>query len=211
MPLKLISSGGGSVILDANTTASTYTVNVPAEGGSMLTTGSLSGVNASAMSVGTIPQLRMPAGNVLGMAYGLNPYRAGAGQILSTSSTSFVDTGIYCTYTPKRSNSLLLVQCIVQSHSGGVSTNQGIQYKIYRDGTNLTTGLGGNAESAAFYHDSGHTRDFYGTFPFGWVTTSNSTTTTTFRIYVAAWIDSSAIRINGHDGQSMITVMEIAQ
>ncbi len=58
MPLKLISTGGGSVILAANSTASTFTVNVPAEGGSMLT--SASGLNASNMTSGTLPTARLP-------------------------------------------------------------------------------------------------------------------------------------------------------
>ena len=52
MPLKLITSGGGSVILDANSTASTVTLNVPAAGGALFTSqgGTISGnvgINAS--------------------------------------------------------------------------------------------------------------------------------------------------------------------
>lgn len=39
MPLKLISTGGGSVILEANNTGSNYTVNVPAVNGTAVTTG----------------------------------------------------------------------------------------------------------------------------------------------------------------------------
>lgn len=39
MPLKLITSGGGSVILDANTTGSTFTLTAPARNGTLITTG----------------------------------------------------------------------------------------------------------------------------------------------------------------------------
>lgn len=39
MPLKLITAGGGSVILDANTTASNYTLTAPARNGSLITSG----------------------------------------------------------------------------------------------------------------------------------------------------------------------------
>jgi hypothetical protein len=38
MPIKLISSGGGSVILDAPSTGSNFTVNVPALNGNLVTT-----------------------------------------------------------------------------------------------------------------------------------------------------------------------------
>ena len=45
MPLKLITSGGGSVILDANTTGSNFTINVPAVNASLFTSlgGSITG------------------------------------------------------------------------------------------------------------------------------------------------------------------------
>jgi hypothetical protein len=41
MPLKLLSTGGGSVLLTANTTGSDFTVNVPPENGTMFTSASL--------------------------------------------------------------------------------------------------------------------------------------------------------------------------
>lgn len=60
MPLKLITGGGGSVILDANTTASNYTMYVPAENGTLVTTSSAILGNATALSSGTVPTARLP-------------------------------------------------------------------------------------------------------------------------------------------------------
>ena len=69
MPIKINSASGGSVTLDVPATGSTYTHTLPAESGTIITTGTLSGINATAMSVGTIPRSRMPAGTVLQMVH----------------------------------------------------------------------------------------------------------------------------------------------
>ena len=52
MPLKLLSSGGGSVLLTANTTASDFTVNVPAVNGNMVTTADTGSITQSMLGAG---------------------------------------------------------------------------------------------------------------------------------------------------------------
>ena len=136
MPLKLITAGGGSVILDANSTASTFTVNVPAQGGAMLTTGSLTGINASAISAGTLPSDRLPSSGISATALTtgtLPATRLPAGSILqvvtarngdyySTSSQSWVDiTGLSLNITPSSTSSKIFLMLSF----GRVTTNAG--------------------------------------------------------------------------------------
>jgi hypothetical protein len=144
MPLKLISSGGGSIILDANTTASNYTINVPAEGGSMLTSGSLSGVNASAMSVGTVPKLRFPTGCVLQVV-----------QTVMSTTTSVAANGterqiseLNSNITPLSSSSKILITlnlnfCAYQTTYGGYFKRNGTAIGIGDSaGSRQRVGLG---------------------------------------------------------------------
>jgi|694.fasta_scaffold93627_2 hypothetical protein len=56
MPLKLISAGGGSVILSANSTGTNYTVTVPAENGIAITSGATTRL---------VPRASLPAGSIL--------------------------------------------------------------------------------------------------------------------------------------------------
>jgi hypothetical protein len=52
MPLKLNSSGGGSVTLDVPSTASTFTATIPANTGTVVTTGSTAAVTPAMLSTG---------------------------------------------------------------------------------------------------------------------------------------------------------------
>ena len=52
MPLKLNSSGGGSVTLDVPSTASTFTATVPANSGTLVTTGSTAAVTQAMLASG---------------------------------------------------------------------------------------------------------------------------------------------------------------
>lgn len=52
MPLKLNSSGGGSVTLDVPSTASTFTATVPANTGTVVTTGSTAAVSQAMLASG---------------------------------------------------------------------------------------------------------------------------------------------------------------
>jgi hypothetical protein len=130
MPLKLITGGGGSVILDANTTASNYTMYVPAENGSLLT--SSSGLNASALSTGTvsgdrlptIPRAKMPAGAIL--------------QVVSTTKTSTTsiavganqwnefDGAFRVTIVPTTSSNKILITAWIS----GAQTTGTVRYKF---------------------------------------------------------------------------------
>ncbi len=136
MPLKLLSPGGGSVLLQANTTSLDYTLTVPAETANLITTATSSGINASAISVGTLDSGRLPSSGISATALTagtLPTARLPAGCILqvvtarngdyySTSSQSWVDiTGLSLNITPSSTSSKIFLMLSF----GRVTTNAG--------------------------------------------------------------------------------------
>lgn len=218
MPLKLITSGGGSVILDANSTASTYTVNVPAQGGAMLTTGSLSGVNASAMSVGTIPKARMPTGSILQVVQTVKR------DAFSTTGTAFVDiTGFNATITPLFSTSKILVDIVMSCGEAGDAFPA---FYVNRNGTviDLSDGISPGQRVTIGYTNTGaDTRDQYlmTVVPFKYLDSPSSTSALTYQVQMSPMRTASRTAhlnrmntigdANQMTGISTITLMEIAQ
>ena len=68
MPLKLLSSGGGSVIVNATSTGSNFTVNVPAVNGNIVTTA----------DSGTITQAMLGSGVYAGYGPAFSVYQSSA-------------------------------------------------------------------------------------------------------------------------------------
>ena len=109
MSIVLQSSGGGSVTLQEAVTASNLTITVPAVTGTMLTTA----------STGTVLQVVNTTNTT---AY-------------STTSSSFVSTGITASITPSFSTSKILVlfSCAVSN----TTTNGSIDLSVSRGGTEV--------------------------------------------------------------------------
>ncbi len=134
MPLKLITGGGGSVILDANTTATTYTMYVPAENGTLVTTASPVLGNASGLTTGTLPTARlpsipksnMPSGSILQVVNTLKSDTMASG----TSETWLDVTGMSATITPTSSTSKIYVHVCVGRFYG---TNS-VVWRVLRNG-----------------------------------------------------------------------------
>ena len=68
MPIKLLSSGGGSVIVNATSTGSNFTVNVPAVNGNIVTTA----------DTGTITQAMLGSGVYAGYGPSFAAYQSSA-------------------------------------------------------------------------------------------------------------------------------------
>lgn len=128
MPLKLISPGGGSVILSAPTTGSTYTLTTPAVTANLVTTGDSATITNSmlgASSVG-ISQLGY-SGAIIGYQHYQNSTRTS----LSASTSATLWSGI--SYTKKvAASKLVIVGQIVFSSAN--SYNMGYWWKIGNSG-----------------------------------------------------------------------------
>lgn len=217
MPLKLITAGGGSVILDANSTASTYTVNVPAQGGAMLTTGSLSGINASAISTGTMPKANLPAGSILQVK---STTFSSASYTSSSTSTSFVDSGLYVTFDNnlRDSNSkVLAVFDIFFGQTDASSAWATVTYgTIYEGGVNRGDSSYGLIAGNSIAGSGGSYMQYDASSLSGsCLFTPSTTTTPTVRFYYKSqngYITSYINRMgnSSYPGASTMTIMEIA-
>jgi hypothetical protein len=106
MPIKLQSSGGGAVTIDVPSTASTYTLTAPAETAAIITSVSASGINASALSAGTIPRARMFAGCIFQVQ---QTWWNGAATLAAGSFTNHPNLSVAITPTSATSKILVMV------------------------------------------------------------------------------------------------------
>jgi hypothetical protein len=97
MAVKLLSSSSGSVTLDVPVTASNFALTLPAANGTVITTGSTGQV---------IPKAALPTGSVLQV---VNTYNGNSSDITTTSLT-FVASGISASITPIFATSRIFIQ-----------------------------------------------------------------------------------------------------
>lgn len=152
--------------------------------------------------------LGQPYGAVLQVVHAkvAAPVSSAAGYF-STTSTSRVSTGLTASITPKFANSKLLVKLVVQGNYQAGPASKGATFWIYRDGQNTTSGGLNNAAVFAF---AASMNDEYNTSSADVWVNAGSTATTTFSLDCAVW-SSGTLRISGHDGQTSLTIFEIAQ
>ncbi len=228
MPIKLISSGGGSVILDAPPTGTNFNVTVPAENGSVITTAASSGINASAMSVGTVPKLRLPSSSVLQV---VQTHVTDAYAISSSGYGSITDTALTASITPLSTSSKILV--MVDSIWGATESAQHVSQRLKRtiggsstfvgDATNAGSrplSQGGNGSQLAYSFGAGYAY-YLGTSYMRFLdspsTTSSITYTLTVGPYTSGIIYLNRTRDDRAGGTydprctSSIILMEIAQ
>lgn len=139
-------SGSGTFTIASPNSNSNFTLTLPAESGTALTTGTTTGISASALSTGTIPRARMFAGAVLQVV------SANKTDTFSTTSTSYTDvTGLGATITPSSASSTILVFVSLQyalSGSGGAM-------RLTRNGTAIGGGTAAGSRPSALGHTSG--------------------------------------------------------
>ena len=119
-------SGTGTFTISAPNGNTDRTLVLPDEAGTVLTT---AGVPASAM----------PAGSGIQGVTG-----SSSGAIITTTSSSFVSSGVSFTFTPKLANSKILVSFYFTGTSTSGGAVGGSKYTIYRDSTNLYGGMPNN-------------------------------------------------------------------
>jgi hypothetical protein len=123
MPIKLNSTGGGSVSIDVPSTASTYTLTAPAETGNIITTGTTSRV---------MPKAAMPSGSVIQVV------QAVITNTFSTTSQAWVDiTGLSVNITPTSSTSKILV---LVDLALGPTSGSGASARLLRNGSAIYVG-----------------------------------------------------------------------
>ena len=125
--IKLKGSTSGDVTITVPAEAGSNTITIPATTGTMLDTNSV------------IASAKLPAGTILQVVQGRTK------ALVTTTSTSFVDTGLTATITPSSTSSKILVICNQNGifHSGTAGTF--LSLILLRGSTNVT------ADAAAPY------------------------------------------------------------
>ena len=176
--IKLKGDTSGELTIQAPSVAGTNTITLPASTGTVLTD--------------TAPK----AGNVLQVVHYLWQSNT------STTSTSYVDSGLTATITPSSTSSKILVI----GSANAVFTqavNTGVRIGLFNGVTELTT--------PAFYaaYDTAST-DNQRNVPFSNLHSPSSTSAQTYIIKFYRNTGSGSVAIGANDSNSFITLMEIA-
>ena len=173
----------GAITLAAPSVAGTNTITLPASTGTVLTTGS--------------PQ----SGGVIQVVQG-----SLAGQT-STSSSSFVSTGLTATITPKFSTSKIRIICSVLHAYVGVN-GVSVFSTLYRNSTTnfQPTSSGANQNFGQVYANSSNVLC---NNTFSLLDSPATTSATTYTVYIAAGGGGTAY-INQNGSTSFIQLLEIA-
>jgi hypothetical protein len=159
--------------------------------------------SASNITTGTLPKAQLPTGSVLQVVNArLSPYT-------STSSTSYVDTGLTASITPTSSTSKILAFASINGCEKG-NNNASMRFQLVRNSTSILL-----FENAIFAGTSG-SGFTYGNTSTSFLDSPATTSATTYKVQFSISNGSGIIYINnyaaGGDNTTncTLTLMEIA-
>ena len=169
----------------------------------------LSKIDAANFLTGTIPQ-----GNVANASLGaVTALPAGVGgkvlQVvtatdntpLSSSSTSYIDTGLSASITPSSSSNKVLVIVTTGVHGVDTPTTQGMYLKLVRDSTDLIQqNSWGSHHSINFIYGQGHC--------FNYLDSPSSTSSTTYKLQYKSGDGTNHVLENG--STAVMTLLEVS-
>jgi len=181
MSIVLQSTSGGSVTINEPTTASNFTQTLPAASGTIITTGNI------------------PAGSVLQVIQATNSTQ------VSTTSSSYVTTGLSASITPTSSSNKVLV---IATTTERATVLTDILTTIFRGtvaGTNLA-GAGGSGMSIKYNNQASEPSSVTNVFLDSPATTSATTYTFAFRSSVSG----QSSNVQDANTLGTIILMEVA-
>jgi len=156
--------------------------------------------NASNISSGTLGKPRLPTGSVLqvvGSTYNTT---------VTTSGTSLITTGLTATITPTSASSKIYVMLVNPMRRNAVSSyTYGMQVAIFRNGSNIVTGM----SNMGYSDPVGNMAESW-LIPYNYLDSPATTSATTYTMYFGmtstGYSGSSCVDSN----TATITLMEIA-
>ena len=118
------------------------------------------------------------------------------------ASTSTSTTGHSATITPKYSNSIIVIHCMMGGEVFS-SSNTGIGFKVLKDSTEIYN------NDYAIYNSSNNAQRI-DQVPILFKETSGSTSARTYKVQASRRSSDGTARVNAY-GESCMTIMEIAQ
>jgi len=188
MSIRLFNPSGGFIDLNAGgdgTAANVFTL--PAETGTLITT---AGVPKAALPTGSVLQ-------VVSVVYSTN---------FSTTSTSFVDTGLNASITPTSASNKVLVIISNPIRVFRAGEDAAFYAQIVRDSTNIVTL---NNEPFYIYSAGGAESQINGVFSYTYLDSPSTTSSTNYKMQIRTAASSSTSAQNGSQ-PATITLMEIA-
>ena len=119
-----------------------------------------------------------------------------------SSDQSYHDTGLSITFTPKYSNSIILIQCMMAGEVSGHS-NLGIGFQVYKDGVSIYN------NDYSLYNSSNNAQRIE-QVPILVRETSGNTTARTYKIVAARRAGAGTAKVNNY-GESYMVITEYAQ
>ena len=180
---KLILNGAtsGSISLESPAVSGTTTLTLPTTSGTVLTNGT---------------NTNFPAGSVLQVV------QATYSTAASTTSASFVDSGMSASITPSNSSNKIFALVNI-ARSDSAAADRDIYFTIYRNLTNL----GGGSASALCYVNVVSSR-FLLPVSMSVLDSPATTSATTYKVYFLT-TSGASVSINNAAVNSTITLMEI--
>lgn len=170
----------GTITLDAPAVAGTTTLTLPATSGTFITTGS--------------PQ----SGSILQVV------NASTQTVVSNSTSSYVDTGLTATITPKFSTSTILVTISQSTYKASSNAGNAINIKLFRGATDL-----GRIIYAHTYTNTAI--ETYSQASTQYLDSPATTSATTYKTQFANQVTAASVSVQADSlGKSTITLMEIA-
>jgi len=164
------------------------------------TTQASTATNASNISSGTLGKARLPTGSVLQVVQG------SYGSAVSSSSSTFADTGLTASITPLFSTSKVLA--IVALMGVGKETNNTASQ------TNLVRGATVLLGSTLTGFTGATTANRGQSVSYCYLDSPATTSSTTYKVQIASWNNNAVAYLNDFTGSptplSTITLMEIA-
>ena len=157
----------------------------------------LAALGTNATSVGALTSVAMPAGSVLQVVYG------STSTFVSSSSSTYADTGLSVSITPKSSTSKILV---LVDHNGTNKDGSGGVYmgvRIVRNSTTiLTYGTGEGLSSATLVR--------FGSTSASYLDSPATTSATTYKTQFSSVGNNASVALQVDSAVSTITLIEIA-
>jgi len=179
----------GAVTLSAPAVAGTVTVTLPAASGTMLTTAS---------SGQSIPKAALPTGSVLQVV------NATYTTPVTTSSSTYTDTGLTATITPLSNTSKILVIVSQNGNIKGGANNTRTGLQLFRNASSLTTWeLFANWTNTA-------TLNGVGTSGLEYLDSPATTSATTYKTQFNSQDNVASVGVQAGSAMSTNTLMEIA-
>jgi hypothetical protein len=121
---------------------------------------------------------------------------------VSSSSSTFTDTGISASITPKFSTSKILA--IVDIQGAKSSDNTGLDLRLLRGATSIIQ----FAKNAGYTGTSAY--NIFGSASCSYLDSPATTSSTTYKVQMASSLNVSLSRINDNSPTSTLTLLEIA-